>query len=118
MLGGAHNIREHTRSVINEYIDRMDAPDRDGGLGSHLNLPEDMKGIKVDSGSRKVFDGADYDKTSRGHKESQRAIEMDVQCRENGRLSGRCRGPSSAIGGAKTLSKATDTMGMKVGRTT
>ena len=27
MLGGAHNIREHTRSVINEYIDRMDAPD-------------------------------------------------------------------------------------------
>ena len=49
-----------------------------------MNLPEDLRSIEVGSDSRKVFDGADYDKISRGHEESQRAIETDAQCRENG----------------------------------
>ena len=49
-----------------------------------MDLPEGKRGIKVDSDSRKVFDGADYDKISHGHKESRRAIETDAQCRENG----------------------------------
>ena len=48
-----------------------------------MNLPEDLRGIKVDSDTRKVFDGADCDKISRGRKESWRAIETDAQRREN-----------------------------------
>ena len=84
MPGGVHNIRERPRSIINEHVDRTDAADRDNGLGGHLNLPEDLRGIKIESDSRKVVDGVDYDRISRGHKESQRAIETDAQCRENG----------------------------------
>ena len=84
MLGGVHDIRECPRSVRNERVDRTDALDRDNGLGGHLNRSKDLRGIKVDSDSRKVFDGADYDRISRGHKESRRAIETDTQCQENG----------------------------------
>ena len=84
MPSGVHNIRERPRSVINECVDRTDARDRDSALGDHLDLSEDLRGIEVDSDSRKVVDGADYDRISRGHTESQRAIETDAQYRENG----------------------------------
>ena len=73
-------LRERPRSVINERVDGTDAPDRDNGLGGYLDPPEDPRGIKVESDGRRVVDGAN----SRGHKESQRAIETDAQCRENG----------------------------------
>ena len=49
-----------------------------------MNLPEDLRSIEVGSDSRKVFNGADYNKISHGHEESRHAIETDTQCRENG----------------------------------
>ena len=48
-------------------------------LGSCLNLPEGLRGVKVDSDSQKVFDGADYDRVSCGHKESQCTVETDME---------------------------------------
>ena len=49
MLGGVHDIRERpSRSVRNGRVDRTDAPDRDNGLGGHLDLPKDLRGIEVE----------------------------------------------------------------------
>ena len=51
MLGGVHNIREHPRCVRNEHVDGMDALDQGNSLGGHLNLPEGLRGVEVDSDS-------------------------------------------------------------------
>lgn len=71
---------ERFLECLNEICPPSPATHRQQPLGGHLDLPEDLRGVKVNSDSQKVVDSTNYDRISCGHKESQHTIKMDMQC--------------------------------------